>query len=124
MAASDEFYQTVSGGTDPGFVNNLYKDLLSRMADTAGFNSFVQSLSSAEASSRQVLSNLLTRSDEYLGNLVASAFQKYLQRPASSTDVTNWVNAFHNGARDEDLIAGLMGSGEYFATRAGNDNNK
>src|SRR5439155_1334192 len=38
--------------------------------------------------------------------------------------VTNWVNAFHNGARDEDLIAGLMGSGEYFATRAGNGNNK
>src|SRR5207237_8932766 len=48
MAASDEFYQTVSGGTDPGFVNNLYKDLRSHIADTASFNSVVQALSAAD----------------------------------------------------------------------------
>src|SRR5262249_3020016 len=63
-------------------------------------------------------------SDEYITSLVKSAFQKYLLRPAAPGDITNWINLFHRGLRDQDLIATLVGSAEYFSTRGSNDNTK
>ena len=44
------------------------------------------------------------------------------RRPASSGDVQSWLTQFHSGMTDEHFQSILLGSGEYFSTRAGNNN--
>jgi hypothetical protein len=38
----------------------------------------------------------------------------FLGRSASAAEVNGWVSAFQHGASNEDVVAGFVGSPEYF----------
>jgi hypothetical protein len=47
--------------------------------------------------------------------LVGGYYLRFLHRPADSGGLANFVAALGNGTKDEDVIAALVGSGEYLA---------
>jgi hypothetical protein len=46
--------------------------------------------------------------------VVQGDYQTYLGRQASGAEVNYWVTAFENGTTNEQVIAGFLGSPEYF----------
>jgi hypothetical protein len=61
------------------------------------------------------VASALTHSDEYYSDFVASAYQKYLGRPAAGNEIQAWVGMMHNGLSDEAVVAGIVTSAEYMA---------
>jgi hypothetical protein len=67
------------------------------------------------------IAKAILESDEYLNDLVTGWFQSYLQRTPGTTEANSYVSALKAGTPRVTLIAGIISSSEYFATRAGND---
>jgi hypothetical protein len=66
------------------------------------------------------VANALAHSTEYYSNLVTGAYQKYLGRAASQTEVAAWVSALQNGLISDELMeAGFIGSSEYIQNHGG-----
>jgi hypothetical protein len=121
LAGSDEYYtQAAVGGTDQGFLNQLYPDVLGRGIDTAGQIYFTGLLSQAEQQARVSSANLIDHSPEYYSNLVFNAstntgyYETYLRRAANSGEESFWINQLQSGMTDETMIASLVGSPEYY----------
>jgi hypothetical protein len=112
LAGSGEYFVNRGGGTNGGFVDALYRDALGRQADAGGRASFLTAL--ANGVSRQAVADIIFRSDEYRADVIQSFYQRFLHRPADSAGLAGWVAAYHNGLRDEDAIAQIVGSAEYF----------
>jgi len=51
---------------------------------------------------------------EYQQDLVRSFYMRFLHRTADSTGLNAFVQALQGGTRDEQCIAGIVGSDEYF----------
>ena len=49
---------------------------------------------------------------------------RYLGRMASQSEVDGWVNAFTHGLTNEGLVAGFLGSPEYYNSPAKGTSNK
>ena len=58
----------------------------------------------------------LAASPEREAQRITGDYQTYLLRPPEPNAVNFWVNAFEHGASNEDLVAGFVGSPEYFQT--------
>jgi uncharacterized delta-60 repeat protein len=130
LIGSPEYYQVRGGGTNDGFLNALYADALGRAPDANGRAAFDQALASG-TSTTQVGFSILT-SVEYDTDLVGGYYVRFLRRPADQAGLNNYVNLLQHGSqssqpifvgdpsggshpvRDEDVIAFLMGSQEYF----------
>ena len=109
LASSQEFY-VLQGGTDQGFLNALYFDVLHRGAttgDLAGWESALE----AGVSRAGVVAFFLT-SQEYRTNLVQNVYTAFLMRSADSGGVAVWVNALNAGATDQQVLAQIFGSAE------------
>jgi len=121
IVGSDEYFtQSLVGGIDATFVNQLYVDLLGRPADSSGLTTFEQQLSSAEMLSRVGAANGLDQSTEYQTNLINSDYSKFLGRTPSSAEVATWLGQFQvSGFTDESLIANIVSSDEYFNNHGG-----
>jgi uncharacterized delta-60 repeat protein len=129
LAGSQEYFQNRAGGNNNGFVSALYQDILNRSVDPSGLAGNLQLLANG-TSRTQIAFNLLT-STEYLTNLVSGFYLKYLRRPADSAGLSAFVTALQAAqgtvqtlipgvpagagvTRDEDVIAIMVGSQEYF----------
>jgi hypothetical protein len=108
---SAEYYQH-TGGTDQGWVQALYQDLLRRTPTQGEVDSLVRALA-AGAGRGQVAEGFAT-SPEAEGLVVQDDYQRYLGRPAGDAEVAAWVNAFTHGMTNEQVVAGFIGSSEYF----------
>jgi hypothetical protein len=66
----------------------------------------------------------LLASTEYRQQLVQADYQRFLLRPADSSGLAAFLGALQGGARDEDVLAALAGSAEYWSvlTAVGNSN--
>jgi hypothetical protein len=62
-----------------------------------------------------VVASALTHSDEYYSDFVAAAYQKYLGRTASSSEIQAWVSLMHNGINDESIEVSFVASAEYMS---------
>jgi hypothetical protein len=120
IVSSDEYYNK-NGANDPGFLTQLYVDILGRPFDQTGFTNWSNSLAASEAQARQNVASVFTSSREYHEKEVTADFLKYLGRSPSTDDVRNYANALDAGRTHEQQIAILMGSQEYF-NRAGGTN--
>jgi hypothetical protein len=61
-----------------------------------------------------------TQSDEYYGNLITAAYQRYLGRNPEAAGLAYWIDQYdHHGLTDEHLEAGFIGSAEYIANHGG-----
>jgi hypothetical protein len=127
----------INTSDDGLFVSGLYHDLLGRTADVGGFLNYLGVLDGARFGLLGSIANTFTLSGENLGNFVRRLFSSsdplatstyllpfgnFLQRPASAADVSSWVNMMAQGLTEEQLMAALVSSQEYFVNRAGSSN--
>ncbi len=111
LAGSPEYLQN-AGGTDDGFLNALYRDVLGRTPDTDG-STFWHGVLSRGVSLDQVARNFLA-SNEYRRDLSQQFYQQFLGRPADPVGGGAVFNFLSAGVRDEVMIAALVGSQEFF----------
>jgi hypothetical protein len=77
-----------------------------------------------ENTARSLVAGALDHSTEYRTNLIVSYYQRFLLRTPSSNEVSGWLSLMAQGESDEQIIAGFLGSPEYFQNPAkGNNNN-
>jgi Domain of unknown function (DUF4214) len=111
ILASPEYYQ-LQGGTDADFLAGLYQDTLSRSIDPAAEAIFSQEL--AAGVPRFVITSFVANSPESDIHLVAELYLRFLNRPVDPAGLAFWTAQLQNGTRVEYVIAGLVGSDEYF----------
>jgi hypothetical protein len=112
ILGSAEYFQTRAGGTEVGFLRALYQDVLGRTIDRVGEASF--SLLLGFGRTRATIATLVLNSEEARQILVEDYYQQYLQRTADQAGRDGWVSRLLSGARDEHVLAGIIGSEEYF----------
>jgi ELWxxDGT repeat protein len=112
LVSSPEYYQQHGGGSDGGFLAQVYRDVLGREIDAGGAGVFGRALA-AGASRQQVLA-VIVGSPEYQQHTVRGFYQTYLGRGADDTGLNLFASALARGTRREEIIAAVAGSEEYF----------
>jgi len=111
IAGTLEFYLK-SGGTDADFVTALYKDFLNRTPTSSELALFVGELSTM--TQEHVASQILGLLD-YDKDLVTSYYLQFLRRPADTAGLNAFAMDLNGGTQtDEQVIARMIGSDEYF----------
>ncbi|HLN30181.1 MAG TPA: DUF4214 domain-containing protein [Gemmataceae bacterium] len=110
---SAEYFQDRGGGTNDGFLDALYNDVLYRTVDPAGRTGFDQELANS-VSTTQVAATVLA-SPEYAQDLVGRLYEYFLHRPVDPSGLSLFTSALGQGATDQQVIAAIMGSGEFAA---------
>jgi parallel beta-helix repeat protein len=108
------------GTPNQRFVAQAYIDVLGREVDPAGL-ALWSGLLDAGSLSRTQLAQSLDRSLEYRQLVVKAYYLRFLHRTPDDAGLAFFANYLQNGGRDEDLIASLVASPEYF-NRAGGTN--
>jgi len=111
ILASPEYYQTQGGGNNTFFSDAISRDTFGRPLDAAAKPLALSFLTSA---SRFQFAEVLLNTLEYEQKLVAELYQMFLHRGLDSKAL-DAVLALHQGARVEEVIAGIVGSTEAFA---------
>jgi hypothetical protein len=111
LIGSPEYYAR-AGGTIGGFLSAVYRDVLGRNMDPIGAQFFGQLLL-AGVSRTDVALLILTSTEGYM-RLVSGMYQSYLHRAPDARGLGNFVSRLQRGAREEDIVADIMGSDEYF----------
>lgn len=109
--SSPEYYQR-AGGTDRRWMAKLYVDVLGRTASSREVEGWVASLATGRTRQQVALGFLL--STEHLQSAVDGYYRWLLGRGLDATGRQTWVTAIQRGARDEQIIGGIVSSREYF----------
>jgi hypothetical protein len=117
LIASAEYFQNRGNGSNSGFLDALYFDLLNRSIDANARALFLGQLGSGTTSG-QVATAVLT-SAEYNSDLVTGLIWRFLHRAPSSADIAFYQNLLNTGGTDEQVMANLGGSAEYYSNRSG-----
>lgn len=128
LVSSPEYYQARGGGTNSGFLAALYSDALHRPPDP-GTQSALASYDFSQVASRVLVARVVFGSSEYQGDLTSYGpeinnrtsgyvaygwYEAFLDRDAESAAVASVVSMLHAGATDQQIIAGILASDEYF----------
>jgi hypothetical protein len=109
-------YFAQAGSSNDGFIYALYRDALGRLPDPQGLATMEQAL--AAQVDRSVLAKAVFASPEFLNRLVAGFYSQYLHRYADASGQSFWVGLLEQGTPQEVVIAGFVGSVEYYARLA------
>ncbi len=109
VIGSAEYYQK-HGATTVGFLQGLFPDLLGRPLDPASQASLSVPLNAGAP--RADFARQVAGSDEALGQVVQNLFQASLRR--RTPDVSYFRNLLKSGAREENVLAGILASDEYY----------
>jgi hypothetical protein len=104
---------------DDLFVSGTFHDLLGRAVDMPSLNAFLAPIDNARLELLPSFADRFLFSNEYFTNRVNAYYPKYLGRAADSSGLAGSVAVLTDGATDEQVIAGLVGSAEYFANNGG-----
>jgi hypothetical protein len=110
LLASPEYFQK-NGGTNDGFLDGAYADVLGRAVDAAGRAGFDQLL--AAGASRLDVATLILSSRESFQRQVEQHFETVLGRSADAAGLAT-LTALEGAAGDEAVIAAIVGSSESF----------
>jgi hypothetical protein len=119
FVSSPEYFQTRAGGTDTGFLDALYRDAFNRSLDPAGQDAWGRVLNGAAGKGRAAVAEGVFTSPEFYQNLVQSLYLQFLHRPADPTGMAAFTDALRRTAREQDVIAAIAGSDEYFSRVVG-----
>jgi MBG domain (YGX type)/Bacterial Ig-like domain (group 3)/Domain of unknown function (DUF4214) len=111
---SQEYFLTRGGGTNAGFLSALYHDAFNRNVDPSGLNGWGLILSQGQLSRADVAVAIFS-SPEFYQDLVNGFYMQCLRRPADQGGLNTFVNLLQAGTTEQNIIAYLMGSDEYFA---------
>jgi hypothetical protein len=112
ILSSPEFFQSQGGGTNTGYLNAMYQDVLNRPIDPGAAQAFGAYL--ASGGSRDFLSAFVVNSQESVTDLVNSHYQAYLNRNIDPSGAGTWIPFELQGNPDELVIAAIIGSIEFF----------
>jgi hypothetical protein len=107
LLGSQEYFVHRGGGTTSGFVNALYKDLLSRVPQAA-------EVAHWQGGSRIDIAAGVLNSPEYKGDLIATDYLRFLGRHVDQAGLNAWISSMNGGTADEQVLAGIVGSQEFF----------
>jgi uncharacterized protein GlcG (DUF336 family) len=111
IAGSAEYFQTRGGGTNDGFLNALYQDVLQRSVDPSGRATYDQLL--VAGTTPQQVATILYSSSEYQQDLVEALYQRYLNRAADPTGLSAFTGLLASGWTDNQVAAALISSTEF-----------
>ncbi|HVX13888.1 MAG TPA: DUF4214 domain-containing protein [Pirellulales bacterium] len=114
--ASPEFYQH-NGGTNQGWIDGLYEQVLGRPADQQGGTYWLRQLNRGE--SRYDIALGFETSQEVEAQRVTNDYQTFLGRQPSAKELDNWLDQLPFRATDEDVITALVSSAEYYQEHSG-----
>jgi hypothetical protein len=101
-----------SGGSiTPALVAKFYTRVLGRTASDGEINYWVTTLQGQPPS---VLANDIERAPEARLRVVTGWYQTFLGRTPAGGEPTFWVNQFASGATEEQVLAGILSSAEYY----------
>jgi hypothetical protein len=107
----NEMYDVQGGGTNPGYITSMYRELLNRDPDPVGLNYWTTRLNNGE--SRSAVSNSIWYSPEKYNVRVTDAFSELLGRTASPADQAYWSSvAMQSGPTAMRSL--IMSSDEYW----------
>jgi hypothetical protein len=112
ILGSPEFFQR-SGGTNLGFLQNLYATVLGRTIDAGAQTAFTNALNGGL--SRQVLATFVLDSPEAVQRDVESFYQQFLGRQADAGGLSAFTAAGAAGLSDEAITALIISSPEYLS---------
>jgi hypothetical protein len=111
FAGAPEFYQH-AGGSDVGWVQAMYLDILNRSPDARGLAYWTGQL--GRGADRAAVALGFAASPEREAQRVSDDYFANLGRAPDAAGLAYWVNAFENGMHNEDVIAGFLASDEYY----------
>lgn len=111
IVGSDEYFK-LHGGTNDGFLNGLFLDALGRPIDPGAKTALEQAL--AQGASRLQIAQLALGSHEYHALIVENIYAELLNRSADTAGDAYWADALDRGLTDEQLLASVVESQEYF----------
>ena len=112
ILGSTEFFN-LAGGTNEAFLKALYTDVLHRQIDPSGDQSWGAMLTGG--ASTEAVAGLVLQSGEARQDLVQDYYLAFLHRTPDSNGVAGFVNAMQHGEREEQVVAGIVGSPEYYS---------
>lgn len=107
---SPEFYNH-SGGTDKGWVDAMYQNLLGRLPDGAGESYWINQL--AQGANRGAVAYGFAASLEREIGHLTDDYRRFLGRFPGPGEINFWVIEFLRGVTNEDIITGFIASDEY-----------
>jgi hypothetical protein len=110
LVASPEYF-ALSGGTNAGWINRIFIDVLGRTpsaAETSSFSGFLGS------SSRATAGLSILKSSEAVNRRVQQYYTTFLRRSATTAEAGALVPAILGGVSDEQVIAQILAGDEYF----------
>ncbi len=121
IAGSPEFVQTQTDGSIGSWLDAFYRDALSRPVDSGGLAGW-SALFASGASRAQIAEDIFTigplpglPANEYQIDLVDSYYAQFLGRSGSADPGSlGWAQALQQGAPDQAVIAGILGSQEFY----------
>jgi hypothetical protein len=111
VVSSAEYYNR-AGGSITSFLTALYHDLLGRDPDAPAAAFWSAKLRTGW--SRVTVAMSIVASQEAIGVRVQGLYQRYLRRAADPAGLNAFSWDLAHGFRDEQIIAALVGSAEYF----------
>jgi cyclophilin family peptidyl-prolyl cis-trans isomerase len=113
LLSSDQFFRTVGGGTDTGFLNALGRELLHGSLDATTQSRLSQALANG-ASHLTVLKDLVkTDLQPVMQTGAQNLYQQYLHRAPTSAELSAAVTMLTN-EKEKGLVGELVTSNEYF----------
>lgn len=113
ILGSEEYFRN-AGGTNDGYLTQLYRDLFSRDID-AGGRTYWLGLLNGGSLSRAQLAQVFVTVKETLDTLNAGFIRTYLRRDPRPGEVDPYTRGIQNRTmRDEDVVRLLVASDEYF----------
>jgi hypothetical protein len=110
IVASPEYF-ALSGGTNAGWINRIFNDVLGRAPSAAEITTYSGILGS---SSRTTAGLSILKSSEAVNRLVQQYYSAFLRRSATASEAGALVPAILSGVSDEQVIAQILAGDEYF----------
>jgi hypothetical protein len=115
FVSSPEYFQTRASGSNMSFLDALYQDALNRAVDPAGRDGWGRMLDQDRNSGRARVSEAVFASPEFYQVLTQSCYTQFLRRSADSAGLVGFSSALGRGVREQDVVAVMIGSDEYFS---------
>jgi hypothetical protein len=114
ILGSNEFFLK-SGATVPSYLNAVYENEIGRPIDSVALATWIPIASSSIAGRANAAFGIM-RSAEGEKAEITSIYETVLGRLAEASGEAGWVSLLQHGVSDAQVIAGIIGSNEYFAT--------
>ncbi|HVX12981.1 MAG TPA: DUF4214 domain-containing protein [Pirellulales bacterium] len=111
------------GTPDQNWVQEMYRDLFDRQAESQGLDFWVGLLDAGQTRGQVAFDIVqLAFSEEFQRDTVTALYEQYLDRAPDPGGAAYWTMYLYNGGTIESMAQALVSSPEYWQTRGGGTN--